>query len=86
MIIPSTMSAGRKARRQHIGAILGPGARPFFSPNIFTSVLRVHSAGIHWRRILDEKYQIHDGTQGLQPDDSRPHGQELSVKIKRRSR
>jgi hypothetical protein len=66
-----------------IGAILGPGARQFMSPNdLHIQYYRVLQPEFHWRRILDEKYQITPAPKVyslMTPDHD---GQELSVKIK----
>ena len=66
-----------------IGAILGPGARPFFSPNnLHIQYYECIQPEFHWRRILDEKYQITPAPKVyslMTPDHD---GQELSVKIK----
>jgi hypothetical protein len=66
-----------------VGAILGPGARPFFSPNdLHIQYFRVVEPEFHWRRILNEKYQITSAPKVyslMTPDHD---GQELSVKIK----
>ncbi len=66
-----------------IGAMLGPGARPFFSPNALH--IQYYSAlqpEFCWRRILNEKYQITPVPKVyslMTPDHD---GQELSLKIK----
>jgi len=66
-----------------IGAILGPGARQFFSPNdLHIQYYRCLQPEFHWRRILNEKYQITPAPKVyslMTPDHD---GQELSVKIK----
>jgi hypothetical protein len=66
-----------------IGAILGPGARQFMSPNdLHIQYYRCLQPEFHWRRILDEKYQITPVPKVyslMTPDHD---GQELSVKIK----
>jgi hypothetical protein len=66
-----------------IGAILGPGARQFLSPNeLHIQYYNCLQPEFHWRRILDEKYQITTAPKVyslLTPDHD---GQELSVKIK----
>ena len=66
-----------------IGAILGPGARQFMSPNdLHIQYYRVLQPEFHWRRILDEKYQITSVPKVyslMTPDHD---GQELSVHIK----
>ena len=66
-----------------IGAVLGPGARPFMSPNdLHIQYYNVLQPEFHWRRILDEKYQITPVPKVyslMTPDHD---GQELSVKIK----
>ena len=66
-----------------IGAILGPGARQFISPN--TLHIQYYNAlqpEFCWKRILNEKYQITPAPKVyslMTPDHD---GQELSVKIK----
>lgn len=66
-----------------IGAILGPGARPFISPNdLHIQYYNYVQPCFEWRRILDEKYQITAVPKVyslMTPDHD---GQELSVKIK----
>src|SRR6202521_3359403 len=66
-----------------IGAILGPGARQFFSPNdLHIQYYRCLQPEFQWRRILDEKYQITPAPKVyslMTPDHD---GQELSMKIK----
>ncbi|HEV2399914.1 MAG TPA: hypothetical protein VGS27_23435 [Candidatus Sulfotelmatobacter sp.] len=72
-----------------IGAILGPSARPFMSPNdlhiqyyAWTCVNNCVQPEFQWRRILDEKYQITTVPKVyslMTPDHD---GQELNVKIK----
>ena len=66
-----------------IGAILGPGARQFISPNdLHIQYFSYVQPEFHWRRILDEKYQITPVPKVyslMTPDHD---GQELSVKIK----
>jgi len=66
-----------------IGAILGPGVRPFISPNdLHIQYYNCIQPEFHWRRILDEKYQITLAPKVyslMTPDHD---GQELSVKIK----
>src|SRR5579863_9837138 len=66
-----------------IGAILGPGARQFMSPNdLHIQYYRFLQPEFHWRRILDEKYQITTVPKVyslMTPDHD---GQELSLKIK----
>jgi hypothetical protein len=66
-----------------IGAILGPGARQFLSPNdLHIQYYRCLEPEFHWRRILNEKYQITPAPKVyslMTPDHD---GQELSVKIK----
>jgi hypothetical protein len=66
-----------------IGAILGPGARPFMSPNdLHIQYYSYVQPEFQWRRILDEKYQITTAPKVyslMTPDHD---GQELSVKIK----
>lgn len=72
-----------------IGAILGPQARPFMSPNnlhiqyySWSCVNNCVQPDFEWRRILDEKYQITEVPKvyGLMTPDH--DGQELNVKIK----
>jgi hypothetical protein len=66
-----------------IGAILGPGARQFISPNdLHIQYYNCLQPEFHWRRILDEKYEITPVPKVyslMTPDHD---GQELSVKIK----
>jgi len=66
-----------------IGAILGPGVRQFISPNdLHITYYNYIQPEFHWRRILDEKYQITTAPKVyslMTPDHD---GQELSVKIK----
>ncbi|HYK92236.1 MAG TPA: hypothetical protein VE398_25970 [Acidobacteriota bacterium] len=66
-----------------IGAILGPGVRQFISPNdLHIQYYNCIQPEFHWRRILDEKYQITPAPKVyslMTPDHD---GQELSVKIK----
>ncbi len=72
-----------------IGAILGPQARPFLSPNdlhiqyySWSCVNNCVLPEFHWRRILDEKYEITPVPKVyslMTPDHD---GQELNVKIK----
>jgi hypothetical protein len=66
-----------------IGAILGPGVRQFISPNdLHLQYYNCIQPEFHWRRILDEKYQITLVPKAyslMTPDHD---GQELSVKIK----
>ena len=66
-----------------IGAILGPGVRQFISPNdLHIQYYNCLQPEFHWRRILDEKYQITTVPKVyslMTPDHD---GQELSVKIK----
>jgi hypothetical protein len=66
-----------------IGVILGPGVRPFFSPNdLHIQYYNFVQPEFHWRRILNEKYQITSAPKVyslMTPDHD---GQELSVKIK----
>jgi hypothetical protein len=66
-----------------IGAILGPGARQFISPNdLRIQYYNCVQPEFHWRRILDEKYQITPAPKVyslMTPDHD---GQELSLKIK----
>jgi hypothetical protein len=66
-----------------IGVILGPGVRQFMAPNdLHIQYFRVLQPEFHWRRILDEKYQITSMPKIyslMTPDHD---GQELSVHIK----
>jgi len=66
-----------------IGAILGPGVRQFISPNdLHIQYYNCIQPEFHWRRILNEKYQITPVPKVyslMTPDHD---GQELSVKIK----
>jgi len=66
-----------------VGAILGPGARQFMSPNdLHIQYYNCLQPEFHWQRILDEKYQITPVPKIyslMTPDHD---GQELSVKIK----
>jgi len=66
-----------------IGAVLGPGARPFLSPNnLHIQYFSVVEPEFHWRRILNEKYDITTAPKVyslMTPDHD---GQELSIKIK----
>jgi hypothetical protein len=66
-----------------IGAILGPGVRQFISPiDLHIQYYNCIQPEFHWRRILDEKYQITLVPKAyslMTPDHD---GQELSVKIK----
>jgi hypothetical protein len=66
-----------------VGAILGPASRPFFSPNdLHIQYFNCVQPEFHWRRILDEKYQITPVPKVyslMTPDHD---GQELSVKVK----
>ncbi|HSZ64555.1 MAG TPA: hypothetical protein VK828_22345 [Terriglobales bacterium] len=66
-----------------IGAILGPAARQFLSPNdLHIQYYNCLQPEFNWRRILDEKYQITPAPKVyslMTPDHD---GQELSVKIK----
>jgi hypothetical protein len=66
-----------------IGAVLGPGARPFFSPNnLHIQYFNCLQPEFHWRRILNEKYQITTAPKVyslMTPDHD---GQELTIKIK----
>jgi hypothetical protein len=66
-----------------IGAILGPGVRQFISPNdLHIQYYHCIQPEFHWRRILDEKYQITPAPKVyslMTPDHD---GQELNVKIK----
>jgi len=66
-----------------IGAILGPGARQFMSPNdLHIQYYNCVQPEFRWRRILDEKYQITPIPKVyslMTPDHD---GQELSLKIK----
>ena len=66
-----------------IGAILGPGVRQFISPNdLHIQYYNCIQPEFHWRRILDEKYQITlvPKVYSLMTPDH--DGQEVSVKIK----
>jgi hypothetical protein len=66
-----------------IGAILGPGVRQFISPNdLHIQYYNCIQPEFHWRRILDEKYQITlvPKVYSLMTPDH--DGQKLSVKIK----
>ena len=66
-----------------IGAVLGPAMRQFISPNdLHIQYYSCVQPEFHWRRILDEKYQITSAPKVyslMTPDHD---GQELSVKIK----
>ena len=72
-----------------IGAILGPGVRQFISPNdlhiqyfSWSCVDNCILPEFHWRRILNEKYEVTSAPKVyslMTPDHD---GQELSVKIK----
>jgi hypothetical protein len=66
-----------------VGVILGPGARQFFPANdLHIQYFSVVEPEFHWRRILDEKYQITPAPKVyslMTPDHD---GQELSVKVK----
>jgi len=72
-----------------IGVVLGPGARPFMSPNdlhiqyyAWNCVNNCVLPEFHWRRILNEKYEITPVPKVyslMTPDHD---GQELNVKIK----
>ncbi len=72
-----------------IGTILGPGARQFISPNdlhiqyySWSCVNNCLQPEFHWRRILNEKYEVTAAPKVyslMTPDHD---GQELSVKIK----
>ena len=66
-----------------IGAILGPAVRQFISPNdLRIQYYNCIQPEFHWRRILNEKYQITPVPKVyslMTPDHD---GQELSVKIK----
>jgi hypothetical protein len=72
-----------------IGAILGPGVRQFISPNdlriqyySWSCVDNCILPEFHWRRILNEKYDVTSAPKVyslMTPDHD---GQELSVKIK----
>jgi len=72
-----------------IGAILGPGVRQFISPNdlhiqyySWSCVDNCILPEFHWRRILNEKYEVTPAPKVyslMTPDHD---GQELSVKIK----
>ncbi len=72
-----------------IGAILGPGVRQFISPNdlhiqyyAWNCVDNCILPEFHWRRIVNEKYDVTQAPKvyGLMTPDH--DGQELSVKIK----
>ena len=71
------------SERPMIGVILGPGARQFMSPNdLHIQYFRFLHPEFHWRRILNEKYQITPAPKVyslMTPDHD---GQELSVHIK----
>ena len=66
-----------------VGVILGPGVRQFISPNdLHIQYYDCIQPEFHWRRILDEKYQITPVPKVyslMTPDHD---GQELSLKIK----
>jgi len=66
-----------------VGAMLGPGARPFISPNdLRIQYFNCVEPEFHWRRILNEKYDITSAPKVyslMTPDHD---GQELSVKVK----
>jgi hypothetical protein len=72
-----------------IGAILGPGVRQFISPNdlhiqyyAWNCVDNCILPEFHWRRIVNEKYDVTQAPKAyslMTPDHD---GQELSVKIK----
>ena len=66
-----------------IGAILGPGVRQFISPNdVRVQYYNCIQPEFHWRRILNEKYEVTSVPKVyslMTPDHD---GQELSVKIK----
>ena len=78
-----------KAAVQAIGVILGPGVRQFISPNnlhiqyySWSCVDNCVLPEFHWRRILNEKYDVTPAPKVyslMTPDHD---GQELSVKIK----
>jgi hypothetical protein len=66
-----------------IGVVLGPGVRQFISPNaLHIQYYNCVQPEFHWRRILNEKYQITTVPKiyGLMTPDH--DGQELSLKIK----
>jgi len=66
-----------------VGSILGPGARQFISPNdLHIQYYNCVQPEFHWRRILNEKYDITTVPKVyslMTPDHD---GQELSVKVK----
>ena len=66
-----------------IGAILAPGVRQFVSPNdLHIQYYNCIQPEFHWRRILDEKYQITSVPKVYSLVTPDHDGQELSVKIK----
>ena len=66
-----------------IGAILGPGVRQFISPNdLHIQYYNCIQPEFHWRRILNEKYQITPVPKVYSLMTPDHNGQELSVKIK----
>ncbi len=66
-----------------IGAILGPGVRQFISPNdLHIQYYNCIQPEFHWRRILNEKYQITPVPKAYSLMTPDHNGQELSVKIK----
>lgn len=66
-----------------IGAILGPGVRQFISPNdLHIQYYNCIQPEFHWRRILNEKYQITSVPKIYSLMTPDHNGQELSVKIK----
>ena len=66
-----------------IGAILGPEVRQFISPNdLHIQYFNCIQPEFHWRRILNEKYQITPVPKAYSLMTPDHNGQELSVKIK----
>ena len=66
-----------------IGAILGPEVRQFISPNdLHIQYYNCIQPEFHWRRILNEKYQITPVPKVYSLMTPDHNGQELSVKIK----